>query len=69
MTPMTLVEFDGAYAWPRSQVVPLGAYTLLGFPLNELGSTVHRLDDVFGVDGHRLSEQLRDAPGWEVASP
>jgi AraC-like DNA-binding protein len=61
-----VVEFVGAYACLDLKLTPLGAYTLLGFPLHELPDTVCALDEVFGEDGRRLSEQLHDAHQWEA---
>jgi AraC-like DNA-binding protein len=60
-----VVEFGGTYACLDLKLAPLGAYTLLGFPLSELDGTVCALEDAFGDDGHRLGEQLHDAPEWE----
>jgi AraC-like DNA-binding protein len=61
-----VVEFAGAYACLDLKLTPLGAYTLLGFPLHELPDTVCALDEVLGGDGRRLSEQLHDAHQWEA---
>jgi AraC-like DNA-binding protein len=60
-----VVEFGGTYACLDLKLTPMGAYTLLGFPLDELGNTVRALDELFGADGPRLDEQLRDASDWE----
>ena len=43
---------------------PLGAYQLLGLPVNELSGQLTDLADVLGGAARRLAEQLREAPGW-----
>ena len=45
-------------------MAPLGAYRLLGRPIDELGETVVDLQDVFGAPGRRLVELIRDEPTW-----
>lgn len=60
-----VVEFAGDYACLDLKLTPLGAYTLLGFPLHELPSSGCALEEVFGEDGRRLGEQLHDAHPWE----
>jgi AraC-like DNA-binding protein len=42
----------------------LGARLFLGRPLRELKNRAISLDDVFGRDGRRLTQQLYDAPAW-----
>jgi AraC-like DNA-binding protein len=43
---------------------PLGAYTALGLPLDELAGHTVDLTDVLGPDGRRLGERLRATPSW-----
>ena len=43
---------------------PLGAYTLLGLPMNELAGRLVDLREILGDDARRLGERLRDAPTW-----
>jgi AraC-like DNA-binding protein len=43
---------------------PLGAYTLLGLPMNELAGRLVDLRDILGDEARRLGERLRDAPTW-----
>jgi AraC-like DNA-binding protein len=62
-----VVEFGGTYACIDLKLTPLGAYRLLGSPVNELARTVRALDDLLGDDGRRLGERLRAAPDWESA--
>lgn len=45
-------------------LAPLGAYTLLGLPVNKLGGQPVDLGEVLGATGTRLGEQLREAPTW-----
>ena len=44
---------------------PLGAYTLLGLPMNELAGRLVDLRDILGDDARRLGERLRQAPTWQ----
>jgi AraC-like DNA-binding protein len=45
---------------------PLGAYRLLGFPLSEVTGACVSLDDVFGADGPRLADRLRELEDWDA---
>jgi AraC-like DNA-binding protein len=45
-------------------LTPLGAYTLLGLPMEQLRGQLVDLVEVLGADGRRLGERLREAPGW-----
>ena len=47
------------------QMAPLGAYTLLGPAVAELGGEIVSLDDIVGADARRVSEQVRSARTWE----
>jgi AraC-like DNA-binding protein len=57
---------DGACApsYLRVFLGPLGAYTLLGVPMNELRDRVVDLSDVLGPSARRLVERLRAEPTW-----
>jgi AraC-like DNA-binding protein len=61
----TVVEGECAPSYLEIMVAPLGAYTLLGLPMEELSSQLVDLRDVLGPAGRRLGEQLREAPGWQ----
>jgi AraC-like DNA-binding protein len=43
---------------------PLGAYRLLGMPIDALSGRLLDLTDVLGADSRRLADQLRDTPTW-----
>jgi AraC-like DNA-binding protein len=45
-------------------LAPLGAYRLLGVPMDELSGQLVDLAEVLGAAGQRLGEQLREAPTW-----
>jgi AraC-like DNA-binding protein len=45
-------------------LAPLGAYRLLGLPLDQLSGQTVDLAEVLGPAGRRLAEQLRQAPSW-----
>jgi len=48
------------------KLTPLGAYTLLGRPLDELTGRVVDVGELFGAAGHRLVTSLREAPSWDA---
>ena len=60
----TVLEGACAPSYLEVLLAPLGAYTLLGLPVDELSGQTVDLADVLGADGRRLAEQLREAPGW-----
>jgi AraC-like DNA-binding protein len=60
----TILEGDCAPSYLEVWLGPLGAYTLLGLPMDQLGGHTVDLVDVLGPAGRRLGEQLRDAPTW-----
>jgi AraC-like DNA-binding protein len=62
----TAMTLDGACAPAYLEVwlAPLGAYTLLGAPVAGLRGEFVDLADVFGPDGRRLGEMVREAPTW-----
>ena len=45
-------------------LAPLGAYQLLGLPLNAVTGQLLDLTDVLGTGVRRLADQLRDAQSW-----
>jgi len=60
-----LVEGDCAPSYLEVWLDPLGAYRLLGLPMDELSGQLADLADVLGAPGRRLAEQLRQAPSWQ----
>jgi hypothetical protein len=60
----TVVEGDCAPSYLEVLLAPLGAYTLLGLPIDRLGGQIVDLVDVLGQAGRRLGEQLRETPSW-----
>jgi AraC-like DNA-binding protein len=58
------VESDCAPSYLEVWLAPLGAYTLLGLPMDELSGQLVDLADVLGPAGQRLAEQLREARSW-----
>jgi AraC-like DNA-binding protein len=58
------VEGDCAPSYLEVLLTPLGAYTLLGLPMQRLSGQLVDLVEVLGPAGRRLGEQLREAPGW-----
>ena len=59
-----LVEGDCAPSYLEVWLDPLGAYRLLGLPVNELSGQLTDLADVLGGAARRLAGQLRETPGW-----
>ncbi|HWM03207.1 MAG TPA: helix-turn-helix domain-containing protein, partial [Actinophytocola sp.] len=59
-----VIEQYGAIECVDLKLTPLGAYTLLGVPMDELAGRVVDLADLLGRDGLRLTERLADTPGW-----
>jgi AraC-like DNA-binding protein len=45
-------------------LAPLGAYRLLGLPMDALTGQLVDLTDVLGTGSRRLVDQLRDTPSW-----
>jgi AraC-like DNA-binding protein len=60
----TVLEGETAPSYLEVLLAPLGAYTLLGLPMEELSGHTVDLVEVLGADGGRLAEQLRQAPTW-----
>lgn len=61
----TVVEGDCAPSYLEVWLAPLGAYTLLGLPMNELSGQLVDVADVLGPAGRRLAEQVRETPSWQ----
>lgn len=62
----TVVGVGARYGSIDLKLDPLGAYSLLGMPLSELGGACVALDSVFGAAGRSLAEQLREQEGWDA---
>jgi AraC-like DNA-binding protein len=60
----TVLEGDCAPSYLEVLLAPLGAYTLLGLPMDELSGQTVDLVDVLGATGRRLAEQLRETSSW-----
>ena len=60
----TVVEGDCAPSYLEVWLDPLGAYRLLGLPVDELGGRITDLADILGGAGRRLAERLRETSGW-----
>jgi hypothetical protein len=59
-----VLEGDCAPSYLEVLLGPLGAYRLLGLPMNWLSGDTVDLVEVLGAGGRRLAEQLRDTPSW-----
>ena len=51
-------------AYMEIWLAPLGAYQLLGMPMDTLSGRLLDLTDVLGQDTQRLLDQIREAPAW-----
>jgi AraC-like DNA-binding protein len=60
----TVLEGECAPSYLEVLLTPLGAYRLLGLPMDQLSGRIVDLVEVLGADGRRLTEQLRAAPTW-----
>jgi hypothetical protein len=60
----TVVEGDCAPSYLEVRLSPLGAYAVLGLPMDRLSSQIVDLVDVLGPSGRRLGERLRETPSW-----
>jgi len=56
----------GPYASLDIELTPLGAHRILGMPLSELQGRCVALEDLFGDEGRRLTERLRESAGWDA---
>ncbi|MEO3845903.1 MULTISPECIES: helix-turn-helix domain-containing protein [unclassified Streptomyces] len=59
-----MLEGACAPSYLEVRLAPLAAYTVLGVPMDGFGEHVVDLIEVFGADGGRLAEQVREAPDW-----
>ena len=60
----TVLEGACAPSYLEVLLAPLGAYRLLGLPMEELSGQLVDLVEVLGADARRLAERLREAPSW-----
>ncbi|MFE9539286.1 helix-turn-helix transcriptional regulator [Streptomyces sp. NPDC006691] len=60
----TVGEHSGAVYGIEVNVTLTGAYRLFGIPMRHFESAYLDLADVLGADSDRLTDRLRDAPGW-----
>ena len=60
----SLVEHGGRQHGIEVRLTPLGAYTLLGFPMDELSNRVVELDDLIGPRADELVERLFEPAAW-----
>jgi AraC-like DNA-binding protein len=60
----SVLEGDCAPSYLEVWLAPLGAYTLLGLPMDQLAGHTVDLTELFGAAGRRLGDQLREAPTW-----
>jgi AraC-like DNA-binding protein len=56
---------DGRQLGIQIRLDPLGAFSLFGVPLHELGNRVVELAELLGPDGERWAGQLLEARAWE----
>jgi AraC-like DNA-binding protein len=61
----SVVEYGGTWSCVDLKLTPLGAYSLLGVPMDELTDRVAEVGDVLGAEGRRLAERVAEAPSWE----
>jgi AraC-like DNA-binding protein len=60
----TRVEGACAPSYLELWLAPLGAYTLLGLPMDALANHTVDLVDLLGASGRQLAAGVRDAPTW-----
>jgi AraC-like DNA-binding protein len=61
----TIVGVGGAYGAIDLKLNPLGAYSLLGFPLSELTGACVPLGDALGPEASSLVARLHELEGWD----
>jgi AraC-like DNA-binding protein len=59
-----VLEGDCSPSYLEVLLSPLGAYRILGLPLDRLSGHTVDLAEVLGAGGRRLGERLRDTPSW-----
>jgi AraC-like DNA-binding protein len=60
-----LAGSTGASYCMQVDLTPIGAHLVFGVPMSELRNRVVALEDLLGVWGRRLTDELEDAPSWE----
>jgi AraC-like DNA-binding protein len=60
----TVMEGTCAPSYLEVILNPLGAYSMLGLPLDQLAGHTVDLTDLLGPAGRRLGERLRDTSSW-----
>lgn len=62
----TYLPMDGecAPSYLQTSLAPLAAFTLLGVPIERIGREIVDIADVYGQEGRRLGERIRDAASW-----
>ena len=60
----TILDGACATSYVEVRLTPLGAFRLLGLPMDEISDKLVDLDDVVGTDGRRLGDMVRDAATW-----
>lgn len=63
-TTPALISHQGAQSGVQLALRPLGARALLGLPAGVLASHDLPAEEILGSAGRRLSDRLREAPGW-----
>jgi AraC-like DNA-binding protein len=58
------VDGECAPSYLQTAIAPLAAFTLLGVPIERIGHEYVDVVDVFGAEGRRLAERVRDAATW-----
>jgi AraC-like DNA-binding protein len=58
------VDGECAPSYLQVSLAPLAAFTLLGVPIERIGREYVDVVDVFGAQGRRLAERVRDAASW-----
>ncbi|MGH2617090.1 MAG: helix-turn-helix domain-containing protein, partial [Thermomicrobiales bacterium] len=61
-----LTETAGSQSGIELRMSPLGAYRLVGEPMETLVNRSVPIDELFGSWAIELGERLHDAPGWEA---
>jgi AraC-like DNA-binding protein len=61
----TVIAHDGHMRGVQVDLTPLAARMIFKVPMHELAREVVALEDLLGVEGRRLEQQLMEAPGWE----
>ncbi|MGQ0550401.1 MAG: helix-turn-helix domain-containing protein [Armatimonadota bacterium] len=62
----SIVESGGAAYCVQLNFTPIGARMFFGVPMSSLAQRVVGLEDILGPMGHRLADQMHEAPDWEA---